>query len=466
MGDDTSTGRDASSRVVSSRVAEQATSDLELDPDATLPAGREWRWPLGVAIAHAVVFAPLAIAALFRPQALFPNLWLWHAARIPETFRTPFEPIQPHFGWPGLARLIDLVLPTSDPRIAGAMVSILASAFFGVVLYVLLRRTDDGAALLAPLPAAATSLVIALLENPAAIQGWEAVADADRAFLPLYYSFVPTTLASMGFNVLVTWMTAQLITGRLGRTGRRWLPVLVVATAIAKPNLVPMLAAVALLAAVVAPRLSDPRDRGAQRAVRPVVVDVLRLVTLPAAAITFVQFAILAWFSPPVLLGGVELRPFYEMRLIGGFGWQFWLLLILPVVTLALLRVRLVADVSVSLCLGSLAIGMAAALLFARSGDTVYQGEVGGDILQLASAATAVLIVFLVRRLFVLREQGELSTVVAVVCVLLLVPYLVAGLDTWRCHSGLSQCYPESIAPSWPQLGIDEPFPDISRDGP
>jgi hypothetical protein len=459
MGDDR--GNDEPAGRVVAPVAPAASAGTA----ATTPAPtREWKWPLAVAILHALLFAPIAIAALFRPAALFPNLWLWHAARVPETFRTPLEPIQPHFGWPGVARLIDLVLPTSDPRIAGAIVSILASSFFGVVLYLLFRRTDDGVALLAPLPAAAMSVLIALLENPAAIQGWEAVADADRAFLPLYYSFVPTTLASMGFNVLVTWMTAQLVTGRLGRTGRRWLPVLVVATAIAKPNLVPMLAGVALIAAVVAPRLTDARDRGPERTPRGVLIDVLRLVTLPAAAVTVLQFAILAWFSPPVLLGGVTLRPFYEMRLIGGFGWQFWLLLVLPLVALVLLRGRLVADVSVSMCLGSLAIGIAASLLFARAGDTVYQGEVGGDILQLASASAAVLIVFLVRRLFVLRARGELSTTVAVVCVVLLVPYLVAGLDTYRCHSGLAACYPESLAPGWPQLGIDEPFPDISRD--
>lgn len=430
---------------------------------SSAPVARDWKWPLMVGVAHAVLFAPIVVAALFRPWLLFPNLWLWHAARISETFRTPSEPIQPHVGWPGLSRLLDLVLPTSDPRVAGAIVSILGCAFFGVVLYLLLRQDDDGGPLLSRPVAAVGSVLIAMLENPAALQGWQAVADPDRSFLPLYYSFVPTTLAGMGFNVLLVWMTAQLVTGRLGETARRWLPAVVVAAAVFKPNLVPTLAAVAMVAAVVVPRLRDRGDAGPLRPWNVLVRDVLLLVVAPAALTTTIQFAVLAWFSPPPLRGGVAIEPFYEMRQLGGFGWQFWLVLVVPLVALALVRRRLLADVAVSLCFGCVALGIFASLLVARTGETVYQGEVGGDILQLASAATVVLIVFLLRRLAVLRLRGHLSTAVGVACLALLVPYLFAGLSTYRCHSGLSECYSREFAPAWPQPGIDDDFPDITR---
>jgi hypothetical protein len=402
------------------------------------------------------VFAPVVLSALFRPHTLFPNLWLWHAARIPETFRTPTEPIQPHFGWPGSARLLDLALPTSDPRVAGALVSLLACAFFGVVLFLLFRRTDTATTLLGPTAAVTVSVAVALLENPAALQGWEAVADPDRSFLPLYYGFVPTTVASMGLNVLVVWMTARLLMGTLSARGARWLPWLVVLTAIVKPNVVPTLAAVALGAAVVITLRPGRTTRPPAAAGPSIVTDVALRVTLPAAAVTVLQFLVLADLSPPVLEGGVELRPLYELGELGGFGWQFWLLAIFPLAALALLRRRLLADLAVSMCLGCFAVGVLAALLFARSGSTVYQGEVGGDIVQLASAAAALLVIFVVRRVLELRTLGQVSTVASIVLVAVLVPYLLAGLSTWRCHSGLAECYPRSTAPSWPQPGIDE----------
>ena len=429
---------------------------------ASRESAEGWRWPVAVGLLHAVVFAPLVLGALFRPGVLFPNLWLWHAARIPETFRTPTEPIQPHFGWPGLSRLVDLLLPGSDPRVAGAAVSLFAAAAFGVVLYLLFRRCDDGQLLMPRVAAAGASVVVALIESPAALQGWKAVADPDRSFVPMYYPFVPTTFASMALNVAAVWMTAQLVLQRSTPRQRTWLPWVVVAACIAKPNLMPSLAVVAFGVALVMAqrRTADRPDR------LRVVPEVAWRVVLPALVVTGLQFTVLAELSPPELSGGLAIRPFYELEALGGFGWQFWLILLFPLGALLVAPRRMLGDMSVLLCGGCFLVGLAATVVFARTGETPYQGGVGGDVLQMASVAATTMVVFLARRAVELRRNGSLGTAAAVTLVVLLVPYVAAGAATYRCHSGLVECYPASDAPTWPQPSIDEPIRFPGAEGP
>ncbi|MFN8050319.1 MAG: hypothetical protein U0Q22_02680 [Acidimicrobiales bacterium] len=420
--------------------------------------GSDRRWIVVVAALHALVFGPVAFHALFRPGLVFPNLWLWHAARIPDTFRTPLTPVQPHFGWHLFAKAIDVLLPGTDPRIAGTATSILASAGFGVALYVVFRRTDDGRVLLRPAAAVGAGLALALMESPAALQGFQALASPTTRFVPLYYSFVPTTLAAMGLNVAMVWLTGLLVDGRLGSRARRFLPLLVVATAIAKPNLVPAIALVAPALAWVAARRGEggPRQR---------VVDALRLVTLPAAIVTAFQFSILRWFSPAYLTGGIAIRPMWELREFGGLGWQFWLICLFPLVALLLVRSPLL-DVSVRVSLGLFLVGLGASVIFARSGQTLYKGADGGDIIQLAGAGATVLLIFACRRVLILRREGRVSAAVLAVLALTLVPYLAAGVMTWRCQGAGVACYEREVAPIWPQPGYDEPGPvPMPRDG-
>ncbi|MEZ5139003.1 MAG: hypothetical protein R2702_11625 [Acidimicrobiales bacterium] len=407
-----------------------------------------------MAAVHAAVFAPTIVNALFRPALVHPSLWVWHAARIPETFRVPWRPVQVHFGWAATSRALDAVLPTSDPRVAGAIVSLVAAAGFGVSLWHVLRRQLDGSELSGPLAALGLSLLVALLEAPAAVQGWQHIAEPLHSWVPLYFPFVPTTLASMGLNVALVWMAVRLLRGDLEARWRPWLPVTVVAAAVAKPNLTPMLVVVVPAVAVAMDRrgwwsigANDERWR-----------DALRLVALPAAAITFLQLVVITKLSPPRLQGSVELHPLYELRALGGFHWQYWLAALLPALAVALLG-RRVVDLPVAICLGSFALGLGATLLFARAGTTPDKGAVGGDILQLAGTALAMTVIFTIRRLLVLRRAGELAGAAALVLALALVPYLVAGASTWRCHSGLAHCYPASIAGTWPPAEdhIDDP---------
>ena len=86
---------------------------------------------------------------------------------------------------------------------------------------------------------------------------------------------------------------ARLLDGSASPRLRRWLPVFVVAAAIAKPNVVPMLLFAAPVVAFFVAR--SRRDDAEGRAV---ILDVLRLVVLPAAAVTALQFVIITWASP------------------------------------------------------------------------------------------------------------------------------------------------------------------------
>lgn len=404
-----------------------------------------WRWRAVVALAHALILGPVVLNALFRPK-LFPSLYLWHAARIETAFSSPLEPGEAHFLWAGTGKLVNAVIGASDVRIGAAIVTIAAYMFFGVCVFEVVRRLDDGP--LRPALAAVASVVIALLETPAALAGWERIADPSTSFLALYMAFLPTSVASLGFNVLLVWFGSRLLVGELPRRARPWLPVLVVAAALAKPNLVAPLTAVVLGTALWA--------RYAERPLFGTVLDrtsvgpVARLIVVPAVAVTIFQDYLLRFRNHEAIRGSWVVSPFTEMSDLGAFRVGFWLVLLLPLAALLVLRGRLLGDPAVWLPFGALALGIAASLLLARSNPN-YQG----DVLQLCQAATAMLIVFVPRRIITLFRTGQLRAVAAGVLLLALAPYVLAGAATWRCHSGLAECYPSLDPPEWPQPRIE-----------
>ncbi|WP_421121235.1 hypothetical protein ACE2AJ_08010 [Aquihabitans daechungensis] len=409
------------------------------------------RWILGSAALQVAVFAPVVFTALFRPT-LHPTLWLWHAQRIRETFRTPTEPIQPQFGWAAISRAVDGIIPAGDVRVSALITGIAAVALTGGVLFFVLRIRDDGTPLLARPAALAGALLIAWLESPAVIQGMEKIASPDTSFVPLYYGFVPTTVAVTGLNIILVWMTARLIDGTLARRAHRWLPVLAVVTAAIKPTLVFPLA----IAAVAVAWAHQRRLRAEGTADGGPLAPVLKLVLLPAIAISFAQHLIITYFVLDRLQGGVVIAPFEELRALGGFGWQFWLVLLLPLGLLVLVRAPLFEDRAVTLAFLSAALGIGAAIMFARSGRTPDIGAVGGDVLQLASGGITTAVVFGLRRACVLWQDGRLRRSIAAVLVILLLPYAAAGLRLWVCDTGLARCYAPEIAPQWPQKPIEE----------
>lgn len=404
-----------------------------------------WRWRAAVALAHGLIFGPYVVNALFRP-AFFPSIYLGIAARIETTFTSPLDPGSAHFLWPGTAKLVNAVIGASDVRVGAAVVSIAAYMFFGVCLFEVFRQLDDGPLL--PSLAAAASIGIALLETPTSLLGWERITDPATVFLALYMPFIPTSIASLGFNVLLVWFGSRLLLGQLPRRTRPWLPVLVVAAALAKPNLVAPLTGVLVVMSLWARYAARPvfgtlLDRDSFSAVG-------RLIVLPAVAVTIFQDYLLRYRIADDIGGSWVINPLSEMRDLGAFSWQFWLVMLLPVVALLALRGRLLGDIAVVLSFGAFTVGLVASLLLARD-NPYYQG----DVLQLCQAATAMLVVFISRRVLTLFRRGQIRPVVVCVLTLALIPYVLAGAATWRCHSGLSECYPSVTPPEWPQPRIE-----------
>ncbi|MBM3662401.1 MAG: hypothetical protein FJW94_05845 [Actinobacteria bacterium] len=405
-----------------------------------------WLWRAGVALIHGLIFGPVVVNALFRPAFMAPNLYLWHAARIETAFRTPFEPGEAHFLWPGMSKLVTAVMGVGDVRLGAAIVSVAAYMFLGVCIFEVFRQLDDGP--LMPLAAAGASVVIALLETPAALQGWPAIADPETSFLPLYTAFLPTTTASLGFDILLVWFSSRLLMGRLQTSARPWIPVIVVAASLAKPNFVmPLTLAVVALAAWARWKTVRPFGMSLDRDSFGVVV---RLLLVPAILVTSIQGLLLQYSNHDSIRGTWVISPLSELRQLGAFGWQFWLVMLFPVFALVLLRTRLLADTAVASGFGALAVSVFAALLLERSYSS-YRG----DVLQLAQASAAMLVVFILRRCSTLWRERALGRPAMAVLAVVLLPYLAAGASTWVCHAGLVGCYPEVEPPVWPQPRIE-----------
>lgn len=415
-------------------------------PHDALARAALWKWRGAVALIHGLILGSYAVNALFRPRMMYPNLYIGHAGLIERSFSSPLEPGLAHFLWHGTSKLSTALVGAGDVRVGAAIVSVAAYMLFGVCLFEVFRQLDDGP--LSPLWATLASLGIALLETPAALQGWEAIVDPRTSFLALYLGFIPTSVASLGFNVLMVWFASRLLMGDLAATARRWLPPVVIAASLAKPNLVaPLTAAVAALSLVA--RYSTWSLWG-MRLDRDSFPSVLRLIVVPTVAVTIFQDYLIRYRNHEAIRGGWVLDPLSEMSDLGAFGWQFWLVLTFPIAAVVLLRRRLIGDVAVTISFGALLVGIVLSLLLARSNPT-YQG----DVLQLCQASAAMLMVFIPRRLVTLGRQGQVRPAVAVALTLVLIPYAVAGAATWRCQSGIVECYPTIEPPPWPQPSIE-----------
>lgn len=416
-------------------------------PSAPGPAGRSWWWLGAVATIHVVVFGPVAYRGLYQTDDwVGSNLFPTHAAFAPHAFDAIWRPATPGYLWQATARLFGL--PFGEDLRPGALLATLVFyALFGVAIFELYQRAPSGGPLLGPGAALGASVGLALLEVPAALSGW---ANTDeRLFLPLYLPYSATTIGSLGLNVLVLWFVGDLVGGRLPDRRRKVLVALVVLAIVAKPTLMPLLVVAALVVSVI-----DDRRRRQGRSVAgsgrgPVLSDVVRLVVLPAAAITVLQFVTTVYKVQYEGVfdgrGGWRWDPLVELRALDGLTPYFWLGLLFPLVAVLVVRGPLWEDQSVRLATIGIIVGIIASLLLTRSG-TVYKG----DVVQLPEAAMAMLVVFIPRRLLELRRINRLPVWAAAACLLALLPYVIAGAMSWSCHVGLGCHAIELVAPGSP----------------
>jgi hypothetical protein len=415
-----------------------------------------WGWWLVVGGIHALMFGPIAWRALYTngPEFVGPNLFRAHTKFSTFVFDDWWRPATPGYLWQVSARTATEALRSTDPRVGAVIATTCFYALFGVAIFEVYRRVvDRRVTALAPWIAAAASVGIALLESPAALVGWTEF-EHGRLFLPLYLPYAPTTIGSLGLNVLLLLYVGELIDGRLaGR--RRWIvPVLAVLTTVAKPTLSPLLVAVIVGGWALASLRRRPDD-GATPTVTAEVDDgvdgagtttrraprdwasAMWLVVLPTVLVLIPQYYVTATKVqyPGTAYddrGGWAIHPFQELRDLGALTVYFWIALLFPIVAFVLVRRGLWRDTAVRLAAVGTVIGIVAAILLARTGS-VWKG----DMLQLPEAAIAAMIVFMPRRLVELRRLGEVSVATFVVLAVVLSPYLVAGTMSWSCHVGL-----------------------------
>jgi len=400
----------------------------------TLPV---WGWWLVVGTVHAAMFGPIAYRALYdRSTFVGPNLFRAHTLFSTFVFDGWWRPATPGYLWQVSARLGTEALRSTDPRVGAVVATTCFYAFFGVALFEVYRRVADRhLPALAPWVAAVASVLLALLESPAALVGWTEF-EHGRLFLPLYLPFAPTTIGSWGLNVLFLLYVSELVDRRLA-TNRRWVvPLVVVVATVAKPTLVPLVVAAIVIAATTdrlrpLPACDAPHREGRDWAAA------IRLVVLPAVLVLIPQYLVTATkVQYPGTnyddRGGWAIHPFAELHDLNALTVYFWLTLLVPLVAFLLVRRSLWEDTAVRLATVGTVIGILAAILLERSGS-VWKG----DVLQLPEAAIAALVIFIPRRVVELRRLGEISIATLIVLAVLLTPYLAAGSMSWACHVGL-----------------------------
>ncbi len=398
-----------------------------------------WGWWIIVGAVHVAVFGPLAFRAEYRrDEFVGPNLFRAHTIFTGFVFDDWWRPATPGYLWQVTARSFTELLRSTDLRLGGVIATCCFYALFGIAIFEVFRRVTLPIRPLAPAWAAVASVVIALLESPAAIGGWSAFQEG-RIFLPLYLPYAPTTIGSLGLNVLLLLLVSELIEGRLPR--RRWWSValIVVLATIAKPTMAPLLVAVVLGYAAIAgvshrPRLGLEDDGGGDRASW---ADLLRLVVLPAIIILIPQYLVTASKVqyPGTAYddrGGWTIHPFAELRDLNGLTVLFWLALLFPIVAMVVARREMWRDAAIRVALLAAGIGLVGTVLLERTGS-VWKG----DMLQLPEAAIGLLLVFMPRRALDLRRAGLLGAAATVALLVALAPYVVAGTMSWSCHVGL-----------------------------
>lgn len=409
------------------------SATLELRQDSPGAAGRsEWRWRGVVGITHLALFSFIAYRGIFRPGAwVGPNLMHKHTALVPYAFEHYWSAATPGFLFRATSQTANILLGVSDHRVGALVTCAISYAVFGIALYETFRRTNLGAWLLAPPWALLASVVVALLESPAALWGWTRFSD-DRLFLPLYLPFVPTTLVSLGLNMFLMLAVASVVGGRMPPRRARFVPLLVVTAAMAKPTLLPVLVFAAVVVAVFEDRSRRRLDPHATRRLGAV----MRLVALPAAVVLAIQLYTTVYLLeydiyPYDDRGGWSVVPFEELRRLRALTPLFFAALLLPVVALVIFRRRLLRDQSVLLVLVAMIPALAMALLLARNGT--YEG----DMLQPLMATVATAVILILRRLIELRRDGDLAGWEVTVSALLLAPYVLAGATSYGCHIGV-----------------------------
>jgi hypothetical protein len=392
----------------------------------------EWRWRFTVGAVHAALFSFVAYRGIFRPgEWVGPNLLDKHTALVPYAFESIWRPATPGYLFRFSSQAINELFGFSDIRIGALITCAIAYAVFGIALYETFRRTNPGRSLLTPSRAMVVSVAVALLESPAALWGWTRFS-GDRFFLPLYLPFVPTTLVSLGINLFLMLAIASLVDGRLPAHRAKYLPVLVVVAAVAKPTLLPVLTFAALVVTAFDDRSSRRLDPHAPRR----LFDVIRFVAVPGAVVMGIQLYATVYKLDYAEAGyddrgGWVLAPFRELRQLHALTPLFFAVFLLPVVALLLFRTRLLRDRSVLLVSVSMVPALAMALLLSRNGT--YKG----DMLQPLEAAVSTALILVVRRLIELRRRGDLPWREVVASLLLLAPYVAAGVTSYGCHMGV-----------------------------
>lgn len=391
--------------------------------DRTLPVASVGRWRAATGAAHALVFGPVAYGLLYRDEVRGPNLFPTHT----EFARTAFDGLW-HFGspsqlWQAAVKAFDVVLP-SDLRFAALVAALVFYAFFGIAVAEVLRNRG---AVGAPGPAVALglSLVLAMLESPVGLWGWDRYTTTG-IFMPIYLPYAATTLASLGPNVLLLREVARWMSGKLPPRSRWHITALLLLASFAKPTLVPLLLVVVPAVALI--RAARPGSGDVQS---PSLRQVAGWFVLPGTVITLVQLLVTVRYVEN--RGGWVLSPLTELRDLHVQFPRFWWIALFPLVSIVLVRGRLLRDEAVLLAVAGAGVGVVAALLLRRTG-TSYQG----DVLQLSQAAFAMAMIFMPRRMIELWKRGSLSRPTAVILVLVLIPYLLAGLVGWAWRTGLA----------------------------
>lgn len=399
---------------------------------------RSWRWWALVALVHVVLFAPVAYRAEFdRSTFIGPNLFRAHTIFSGFVFADWWRPATPGYLWQVTARTFTELSRTGDLRVGAMIATWFFYGLFGVAIFEVYRRSDDEQKSVSWAVALVASVIIAMLESPAAFIGWKAFADG-RLFMPLYLPFAPTTIGVLGINVFLLLTVAALLDGRLGREQRRWVPALVVISVVAKPTMVPLLVVVVLGYSVVAAGCRRPSlGLSAGPAGRPGWRSVVWLVAVPAVVVLLLQYLVTATkVQYPGTgyddRGGWVFHPLSELRQLDGLTPLFWSVLVFPLVALVVARRAMWADTAVRLALLATAIGIAAAGLLERTGSTWK-----GDMLQLPEAAIALLMVFMPKRAWEMRRSGQLGAVAWSALVVCFVPYVVTGVASWGCRVGI-----------------------------
>lgn len=406
-----------------------------LDPDAPAVTPRIWQWWLLVAGAHAALFFPWLFRAHYRPDGFDgPNLYLEHAQGYYYPLRDWWRPGTPGWLYHFSNKVWNDLLPGSDIRLGALLACLMFQGIFGVALFEVFRRPLRRTPGLALPAAAVTSLLVALLESPAGLVGWARFITTDM-WLPLYLPFVPTTLASLGLNVLAMLTISDLLKGDLPRSKRWQVPTLTVLASMAKPTLIPLLIPAVPVVAWHIDRKRRLPDGTASH--EPVLGRATALFLLPAITVVGLQFLTTVYKVQYKELGyddrgGWVFRPLEELRYYDALTPLFFLLLLLPLAILVVLGKDRFRDTSVLLSAIATAIGFVIIMTLARDRSTFR-----GDTYQLLQAPVATLLIFQLRDVLALWRERRLTRIAAVAIGIGLALYALGGGFSWMCRSGI-----------------------------